>query len=154
VPGIVAGVAHLASAVDAILKTSRARQVVAVQIDYDATSGERPFYRQLLADLRRRLPSNVPLSITALASWCVGDRWIRGLPVDEIVPMLFRMGPDGPRFAAIASRPEAAAPECRAAIGTSLDEPLAVHRGGRRWYVFNADGWTAASLRRIEEAGE
>ncbi len=30
--------------------------------------------------------------MTALASWCAGDDWLRDLPVDEAVPMLFRMG--------------------------------------------------------------
>jgi hypothetical protein len=128
--------------------------VVAVQIDYDATASERPFYRRLLAAVRKRLPAAVPLSITALASWCAGDRWLRDLPVDEVVPMLFRMGPGEGRFTALAQRPEAAAPECRGAIGTALDEPLAVRRGARRHYVFNAEPWTASTLRQLEEAIE
>ena len=45
----------------------------------------------------RRSGPDVPLSITALASWCAQDRWMEGLPVDETVPMLFRMGPDATR---------------------------------------------------------
>jgi len=55
---------------------------------------ERDFYRALLQDLRAQLPDNVPLSMTALASFCIGDRWLEGLPVDEAVPMIFRMGAD------------------------------------------------------------
>ena len=52
-------------------------------------------YRELLAALRQRVPARVPLSITALASWCFGDRWLEGLPIEEAVPMLFRMATDG-----------------------------------------------------------
>src|SRR5262249_2668009 len=50
-------------------------KVKAVQIDFDAAESERPFYRKLLLDLRRRLPGSTALSITALASWCVHDDW-------------------------------------------------------------------------------
>ncbi len=82
-------------AVVAILAWTRTSpEVTAVQIDFDATASERPFYRGLLEDLRRELPVTVPISITALASWCLGDRWLDDLPIDEAVPMLFRMGLD------------------------------------------------------------
>src|SRR5688572_18965491 len=60
-----------------------------VQIDFDATVSERNFYRDLLQNLRRQLPPAIGLSMTALASWCAGDDWLRDLPVDEAVPMLF-----------------------------------------------------------------
>jgi len=90
----------------------------------------------------------VPLSVTALASWCAGDRWMHGLPIDEAVPMLFQMGPEHTIYAGIAASPVAAAPECRGALGTSLDEPLRVRAAGRRIYVFNAAAWTPASVSR------
>ena len=63
---------------------------VALQIDFDARLSERVWYRDLLRQLHTDLP--MPLLITALASWCEQDGWIRGLPVAEAVPMLFRMG--------------------------------------------------------------
>src|SRR5262249_49474683 len=63
----------------------------ALQIDFDALASERVFYRQLLERLR---PKVKKLSITALASWCLDDGWIRDLPIDEAVPMLFRMASD------------------------------------------------------------
>jgi hypothetical protein len=66
--------------------------VVMVQVDFDATLSERSFYRSLLGELRRSLPESTLLSITALASWCSGDNWLDELPIDEAVPMLFRMG--------------------------------------------------------------
>jgi len=96
----------------------------------------------------------VPLSITALASWCAGDRWMRGLPIDEAVPMLFRMGPLNEPYAALARSTSAGAPECRGALGTSLDEPLHIRAGTRRVYVFNASPWTPASVGRAREVLE
>jgi hypothetical protein len=77
-----------------VAKTLELRNVSAIQIDFDAAVSEREFYRALLQDLRQKLPDHVPLSMTALASFCVGDRWLRELPVDEAVPMIFRMGAD------------------------------------------------------------
>src|SRR5688500_2943378 len=66
----------------------------AVQIDFDATVSQRNFYRSLLETLRRDLPASTAISITALASWCAGDDWLSDLPIDEAVPMLFRLGVD------------------------------------------------------------
>src|SRR5256885_2895548 len=55
--------------VELILKTLELQNVSAVQIDFDAVTSERTFYRSLLQDLRQRLPDNMPLSMTALASF-------------------------------------------------------------------------------------
>jgi len=80
--------------VERIRKTLELNNVSAIQVDFDVVPAERTFYRRLLEDLRHQLPDNVPLSMTALASFCVGDRWVSDLPVDEAVPMVFRMGTD------------------------------------------------------------
>src|ERR1019366_318421 len=64
----------------------------AIQIDFDARRSQRAFYRDLLGDVCSRLPASMPLTITALASWCLYDNWIAYLPIDEAVPMLYRMG--------------------------------------------------------------
>ncbi len=118
-----------------------------VQIDFDARVSERRFYRELLFAIRKKLPESVPLSITALASWCMHDRWLAGLPVDEAVPMVFRMGPEGP---AILRRLEAdggfAESMCRASIGISTDEPVGRLTRGKRVYVFSPTGWSAEKL--------
>jgi hypothetical protein len=66
--------------------------IKAIQIDYDAKENERPFYRNFLLKLRQALPWQYPVSITALASWCLGDNWLSNMPVAEIVPMFFDMG--------------------------------------------------------------
>ncbi|HEV2387012.1 MAG TPA: DUF3142 domain-containing protein [Candidatus Acidoferrales bacterium] len=139
--------------------------VRAVQVDYDATESELPFYRRLLEGVRRRLPPDMPLSITALASWCLGgEPWLNSLPhgaIDEAVPMLFRMGPGGPGVASfLESGAPFPAPACGGSLGVSTDEAFsqAVLGGalasgaGRvlgRVYVFSSGPWTKAAVDQI-----
>jgi hypothetical protein len=64
--------------------------VRAIQIDFDATTSQHVFYSALLQDVRHKLRPEIPLSITALASWCIGDPWLAQLPpgtIDEAVPI-------------------------------------------------------------------
>jgi hypothetical protein len=143
----------LARIAERIAATAALPQVVAVQIDFDATASERTSYRRLLAAVRAQLPQEMPLSMTALASWCAGDRWLDGLPVDEAVPMLFQMGAADQAYAGIAGSRRSAAPACREALGVALEEPMAVRADRRRVYVFNADAWTPASVALAQEIG-
>lgn len=130
----------------AIAATARLPRVRALQIDFDARRSQRAFYGRVLGAVRREVGDRVPISITALASWCVGDPWLAGLPVDEAVPMLFAMGPvEGP-FRAVAASRDAAVAECRGALGLALDEPLATSRAGRRLYVFSNEPWNDTSV--------
>jgi hypothetical protein len=122
----------------------------AVQIDFDATASQRDFYRHLLVELRRRLPKSFPLSITALGSWCAGDDWISQLPVEEAVPMLFRMGPDrNSMLLLLRDGDDFRDPLCRQSVGISTDEPLPRLPAGRRLYIFNSHGWTKAAFDNI-----
>ena len=148
------GAPQVASMGVAIAHTAALPRVAGVQIDFDAAASEHDVYRALIQAVRRALPVGMPLSITALASWCAGDRWMHGLPIDEAVPMLFQMGPEHTLFAGIAASPVAPATECRGALGTSLDEPLRTRARARRVYVFNPAAWTAASIARAREVAE
>jgi Protein of unknown function (DUF3142) len=121
--------------------SARAPRVRAIQIDFDATVSQRVFYRALVEETRRRLPPGVPLSITALASWCT-EAWLDEWPIDEAVPMLFEMGPRDARFRELGDRGMWRAARCRDAIGLSTEEPQAPARG-RRVYLFNPKGWDA-----------
>lgn len=139
--------------------------VAAIQIDFDATTSEHPFYSALLQDVRRKLPNAMPLSITALASWCIGDRWLTQLPrdtIDEAVPMLFRMGPDSGNVARfVRSGDDFPVPACRGSLGLSTDEPLSqillsskppgISSGlqGKRVYVFSPSAWTETVVQKI-----
>ena len=129
-----------------IQRTSHLPRVAAVQIDFDATLSQRSFYRTLIAALRRELPPAVPISITALASWCVEDRWLHELDVDEIVPAIFRMGPSNERFRKLGAGSAWPETRCRGAIGTSLDEPTALDRVPGRVYVFSPRPWDSPAI--------
>lgn len=92
-----------------------------------------------------------PISITALVSWCAGDRWLDHEPVVEAVPMLFRMGRHESDDVFIESS------ICRSSIGLSIDEPWPTRRpaGIDRVYLFSPHAWTqddyVSALRRIQD---
>jgi len=139
--------------VERIRKTLELNNVSGIQVDFDVVPAERNFYRRLLGDLRQELPDNVPLSMTALASFCVGDRWVSDLPVDEAVPMVFRMGTDSdPIKNLLTSGGDFGVDLCRRSYGVALDEPLKTNFARqRRVYVFNARSWTPGDLAVLEE---
>ena len=140
-------------AVELILRTMRLPKVLAIQIDFDATSSERDFYRALLHEVRAKLPDNLALSMTALASFCVGDRWLSDLPVDESVPMIFRMGADDRTIKNfLSSGEDFREPLCQKSYGIALDEPLDIQfKRNRRVYVFNHRSWKASDVASISE---
>ena len=142
--GAVLNAANRDAAVAAILASAEepgSEKISALQIDFDATRSQRPFYRSLLEQLRARMPAGLPLSITALASWCSQDRWLGELPIDEAVPMMFRMEPwKGPK-----EDFRIREPLCAGAVGVSTTEPWPEQISGRRVYVFSDNGWQADS---------
>lgn len=122
--------------------------VKAVQIDFDAVVSERAFYRKLMKELRSALPEGTPLTMTALASWCLGDRWLGDMDVDEAVPMAFVMGADTDRIRAFLNSgndwPE---PLCRESYGFSIDEPaINAADKNRRIYYFKNSAWNIESI--------
>ncbi|MEY2505182.1 MAG: hypothetical protein QOG27_1462 [Verrucomicrobiota bacterium] len=136
----------------AIAGMARLPKVSNIQIDFDATQSERVFYRELILDVRRKVPATTGLSITALASWCTYDDWLSDLPIDEAVPMLFRMAGDGKDIARrLHSGDDFLSPPCRHSYGISTDEPRTGLKPARRLYVFNPDAWTEDSVRTILE---
>jgi hypothetical protein len=136
-----------------IIKTLEEGNVSAVQVDFDAVVSERSFYRSLLHELRQKLPDNVPLSITALASFCVGDRWLTDLPVDEAIPMVFRMGKDSAAIKDMLSDGKDFRDGiCRRSYGIAVDEPFdAKLEASRRVYVFNSLPWSVDAIAELEK---
>lgn len=126
---------------DLILDTLAGPKVAALQVDFDARRSQRAFYVSVLRDLRRRMPFDLPLSITALASWCSSDDWLGGLPIDEAVPMFFRMEPDR-RFAP-PGLPQfrIREPLCMGSVGISTREQYSAPLAGKRVYIFPDRGW-------------
>jgi hypothetical protein len=128
----------------AVARNASLPHVIAVQVDFDATLSQRDFYRALLVDVRERLGPEMPISITALASWCFDDNWISDLPIDEAVPMLFRMGADtGEIVTRLNSGHDFRSAACKGSLGVSIDEPWTSLPAGRRLYVFQVGPWTA-----------
>lgn len=121
----------------------------AIQIDYEAPLSQREFLRELMGDLRRALPQG-KLSMTALASWCLFDDWLRELPVDEVVPMVYRMGHDRePVRRWLDEGHDFRVPLCRKAVAVSLADPPPRLPAGRRTYYFAPRSWSEAELREI-----
>jgi hypothetical protein len=138
----------------AIAEVSALSGISALQVDFDATASQRTFYREVLHQLRRQLPASMPLSMTALASWCIFDTWLVGLPVDEVVPMVFRMGADQHRVRRYLAEDDFRAAACRHSLGISTDEPRPTIRPGRRLYVFHPHAWRLEAMTGIlEEVG-
>lgn len=147
--------AQLEKTVAAAREAASSRGVRALQIDFDAVVSERAFYKKLLTAIRAELPERTPLSMTALASWCLGDDWLAGLEVDEAVPMLFRMGVDERRVREfVGAGGEFSDPLCRRSAGLSTDETLRLPRTPARRYVFNPRAWTKQSARAALEEND
>lgn len=143
---------------DIVLKAARAPKAGMVQIDFDALETERDFYRRLLTVVRSELPETMPISITALASWCLFDNWIKELPVAETVPMMFSLGRDREKVLRhFRSGRDFMDPQSRGSLGLSLDdsEVIAVmipHTRRRkipvRVYLFSKTAWTEQKIRK------
>lgn len=138
-----------------LLATLELKNVSEIQLDFDVTVSEREFYRQLLQDLRSKLPAKVRLTMTALASWCLSDNWIKDLPVDEAVPMAFEMGADDKIIREfLATGEDWHEPLCQKSYGISINEPLKFKfKPNRKFFVFttNPNGWKRSDLERLPE---
>ena len=137
--------------VSLIKKTLELPNVKAVQIDFDALASERIFYRNIINELKKQLPQNTPLTITALASWCVSDAWFSDFPIDEAVPMAFEMGADdkGIRDFLIHEN-DWREPLCRGSYGIAVDEPLKVNfKPNRRFFYFKSRAWEKADTEKL-----
>ena len=131
-----------------IRRTLDLPDVKAVQIDFDAVASEREFYREMMIELRKRIPAGVPLTMTSLASWCTGDAWFNDFPVDEAVPMAFQMGSDTEKIKRfLANGNDWNEPLCRGSYGISVEEPLNVElKPGRRIYYFKSTAWSREDI--------
>jgi hypothetical protein len=136
-----------------VLNTLKLKNVAALQIDFDAKVSQRGFYKEFLTQLRAKIPVTMPLSITALASFCLSDPWIKNLPVDEAIPMIFRMGVDNNKVKNLLKNgTDFSIPLCQQSVGIATDEPLIMNFDkARRIYVFKgtAAGWTSGDVDKL-----
>jgi len=121
-----------------------------IQIDFEVRASERQALLDVLHGVRAGLAAERKLSMTALASWCDTERWLASAPVDEIVPMLFRMGPTGENLKRrLAEGGDFAARNCRSGIGVATDTPPDRLPSGRRVYIFSPRPWSPEVLDEI-----
>lgn len=129
-----------------------------VQLDFEAPERQRESYLALVRMLRAALPPGIRLSVTAQAGWCDraargAEGWLARLNADEVVPMLYRMGPQAEAWRARwrelpAAGPAGAArldPRCtEGALGFSMQEPPdpALRAQARRAYWFHERHWS------------
>jgi Protein of unknown function (DUF3142) len=137
----------------ALAEAARQPHLRALQIDFDATRSQRPFYAAVLTALRPQMPAGMPLSITALLSWCAaapgsGD-WMVNLPIDEAVPMFFRLGGSS-RPGDNKSGYPIRDPHCRGSIGISTDESWPRLDPQQRVYLFAPRPWTPLQLAAVQ----
>lgn len=143
---------QLNNLVNLVTQTLNRPNVRAVQIDFDAVASERKFYRQFITQLKKSIPENMPLTMTSLASWCVGDAWFNDFPVDEAVPMSFDMGADDETIKTfLRNGNDWNEPLCRGSYGFSLEDAFDFDRKpNRRVYYFKSSAWTKADLEKLK----
>jgi hypothetical protein len=142
--------------VAAILPAAQSPNVRALQIDFDATTSQLHLYAALLHNLRAQLPPGMPLSITALTSWCGPQSWLPPLigTVDEAVPMFFRMGgTPGLRATQPKSNAGITQPLCAGSVGVATDEPWPNLQVNERVYIFRNGPWTPGDFARLNHNG-
>jgi hypothetical protein len=96
----------------------------------------------------------MPLSITALASWCSAAAprhdWLAGLPIDEAVPMFFRLGGTAKPYDDKSWVP-VHEPLCRGSMGLSTDESWPEVSAIGRVYLFAPGPWRPTQLAALAE---
>jgi len=140
----------------AIVAAERAPSVRALQVDFDATASQRSFYMKLLKQVRARLAPNLPLSITALVSWCTQPSWLEQIPgntVEEAVPMFFRMGGPTTSRATAPKVWSVTEPLCASSVGLATDETWPAVPPEQRVYLFRAGPWSAADIANLNAKG-
>jgi hypothetical protein len=120
-----------------------------LQLDFEAPARQRDAYRALVANVREALPAGVRLSVTALVHWCTQGDWLDRLPVDEVVPMLYRLGPRADDWRRRFVQNDAGlAHRCRGpALGFATNDPppSALLARAARPYWFDEAAWSNPS---------
>jgi len=122
-----------------------------VQLDFDAAKSQRPLYEKLLIQLKASSP-HVKVSITALASWCVGDTWIDKLPITHAVPMLYNLGENADDFKKYFTDNRGwQSKKCHGHIGFEQNDIFTKPPRGWHAYVFNKNAWTEKDYKSVQE---
>lgn len=141
----------------AIIRPTLNCKVQSLQIDFDTKLDERQLYKNLLQKVRTVLPKNISLSMTALASWSLGDNWLNGLPVNNIVPMFFTMGVGKNESLAYLKVNKNRLTLLQKCVGVSVAEPEiwkilkeSLPQMPAKIYIFSPRPWTNESISQIK----
>lgn len=133
---------------EVVLDVARRGDSTWVQLDFEVKRSQREFWRAAVQEIKMTLPVGVKLSVTALASWCYEDRWLGDVPVDEIVPMYFRLKQARQAYL-LRSAYGVSEPLCATAYGVADDEPIwSVTLPGRRYVFLGRHSQLVANLHR------
>jgi hypothetical protein len=139
-----------ARAAEAVVRLARSVEVRQVQVDFEVRASEHQVLRDVVTDVRTLLPQTTHLTMTALTSWCANETWFEDLPVSEIAPMLFRMGPGGAKIRSdLALGRDFASAKCRTAVAVSADAPITRAPTDRHIYMFSPRSWTQGDFERV-----
>jgi len=120
-----------------------------LQLDFEAPPRQRDAYHALVAAAREALPAGVRLSVTVLAHWCTQGDWLDRLSVDEVVPMLYHLGPHADDWRRRFEQADAGlARRCRgSALGFATHDPPspALLARATRPYWFDDAAWANPS---------
>ncbi len=154
---IIAGISR------AVLDMEKRSNSKKIQIDFDARESERDFYIALLKTLQTKLSPDTRLEITALASWCGDDSFIKEGLCDRQIPMLFSMGPEEKVKNKTSKKTEAVLSHIDKArfktIGLSVNEPQTnqvikasgLLANSTDLYLFSSTPWTKESWRKLQQ---
>lgn len=127
-----------------------------IQLDFDAQKSQRSVYKKLAETLNQHV--SLPLSMTALASWCTYDTWLDDMPVLYAVPMVYNLGEEKELIKHyLKKNKEWGVRKCRGHLGLSLldlsllDDWEIVLK--HRLYFFNHQSWTASDLTHVLKRG-
>ncbi len=143
---------QLSKAVASIVKICSQDKISGCQIDFDARDSEINFYKELIFKTKKLLPKSIPLTITAFVSWCHLGSWLEDLPIEEAVPMFFRLGVDENLIRNnLVGESFMKAKKCQKSIGISIDEPLpqTQYLKNRKIYIFNQNPWRSEDFSDI-----
>lgn len=132
--------------VDTVNQASKQSNSGWVQLDFEARPSQRKDYLEILQRLQP-LRQQYKLSITALASWCMFDQWLDVALVDEVVPMIFRMGKGRDDVTNwVSTYGSFPLMSCNKSLGWMVGENWLPTKEMKRVYLFHSKFWTATQI--------
>lgn len=128
------------------------RDATSCQLDFDAKTSEYSAYIDIITAVRNNLPK-VKITITALASWCGDNSWLNNLPIENAVPMLYRLGNDISVRRVLDDGRITSYTKCNRSVALSIDEldfEFKQYLNCRNIYLFNPESWTKESFTQLK----